>query len=315
MKILALAGGVGGAKLVDGISKLTPDHDLTVVVNTGDDFFLYGLMICPDLDTVCYNLAGLENTAVGWGRDDESWVVLEELTRLGGPDWFQLGDRDLATHLERTRRYQAGETLSEITADFCRRWGITAKVLPMSDDPVPTRVMTTEGDLAFQDYFVKMGADPQVTGFIFQGAEQAHPAPGLIAAVGEAEVVIICPSNPWVSIDPILSVPGIRQAVREKSVLAVSPIIGGKAVKGPAAKMFREMGIEPSAAAVAKHYQGLITGLVVDEADRSLAESIARDKEISCRIFCTDTLMESRPDRMRVANQVLSFSEELTKEV
>jgi len=314
MKILALAGGVGGAKLTDGISRIDPVQDLTVVVNTGDDFNLFGLQICPDLDTVCYTLAGLENPGTGWGRADESWESFDEISKLGGPTWFQLGNKDLAVHLERTRRLQAGETLSEITTHFCQNLGIAAVILPMSDLPVPTIVKTDQGDLPFQDYFVKLACGPEVTGFIFQGAEDAVPAPGILQAIIEADLVVICPSNPWVSIDPILAIPDIRKEVWEKTVLAVSPIIGGKAVKGPAAKMYNEMGIRPSAAAVADHYQGLISGYVIDTADQDLVSSISGPGKMEPDVLITNTWMNTRDDRVRLAEDVISFGRKLVEE-
>jgi len=233
MKIVALAGGVGGAKLANGLAQIQHPEDLTIIVNTGDDFKHLGLFICPDLDTVCYKLAGLANPETGWGRADESWHAIENITRLGGPNWFHLGDQDLGTHLERTRRLKAGQTLSQITRDFCAAWGIGPTVLPMSDDPVPTIVLTDEGELPFQEYFVHRRCEPRVRGFRFQGVDGAHPAPGMIAAIREADLVVICPSNPWVSIDPILALPNIRSEIGSRRVVAVSPIIGGKAVKGP----------------------------------------------------------------------------------
>ncbi len=302
MKVVALAGGVGGAKLADGLQSVLPPGDLTVIVNTGDDFEHLGLKICPDVDTVCYNLAGLNNPETGWGRRDESWHVFQAVKQLGGPDWFALGDQDLATHLERTRRLQAGEPLSAITADFCRRWGVTASVLPMSDQPVPTIVLTEEGDLAFQEYFVARRCEPKVTGFRFENILQAAPAPGVLEAIAAAEVVVICPSNPWVSVDPILGVPGIRAALMEKKVVAVSPIVGGQAIKGPAAKMYAELEIKPSAAAVARHFGGLLSGFVLDQVDEILT------KDIGIPTLITGTIMMEREQRTALAEEVLSFA-------
>jgi LPPG:FO 2-phospho-L-lactate transferase len=315
MKVVALAGGVGGAKLVDGFAMLNPSPTLTVIVNTGDDFELFGLQICPDLDTVCYNLAGLEEPQTGWGRANESWETYQEVKYLGGPDWFRLGNKDLGTHLERTRRLKSGETLSQITADFCRIWGIIPVIIPMSDEPIPTIVQTDRGALAFQDYFVKLGCEPQVTGFEYQGAEKAHPAPGIIEAINQADLVVICPSNPWVSIEPILAVPGIRRALENQVVMAVSPIIGGKAVKGPVSKMYRELGINPSAAAVAEHYGGLLTGFVMDQEDLDLVPEVEEISKGSFKVFTTGTWMRNRKDRVRVADHVLGFGQQLLKEV
>ncbi|MCB2178885.1 2-phospho-L-lactate transferase [bacterium] len=305
MKVVALAGGVGGAKLADGLQSVLPPGDLTVIVNTGDDFEHMGLTVCPDLDTVCYNLAGLYNPETGWGRRDESWRVFQTVEQLGGPTWFALGDLDLATHLERTRRLRAGETLTEITAEFCRRWGISATVLPMSDQPVPTKVLTEDGEMAFQEYFVANRCEPKVTGFHFENILQATPAPGVLESIAAAEVVVICPSNPWVSIDPILGVPGIRAALSEKIVVAVSPIIGGKALKGPAAKMYTELEIEPSALAVLRHFGALLSGFVIDNADEILT------KHIGIPNLITGTIMVEREQRSTLAEEVLSFAREL----
>ena len=315
MNVVALAGGVGGAKLADGLARLNPSPTLTVIVNTGDDFNLFGLHISPDLDTVCYNLAGMEQRNTGWGRADEGWDVYQEIQKLGGPDWFRLGDKDLATHLERTRRLNSGEPLSKITADFCRIWEIDPAVLPMSDDPVPTMVMTDQGELAFQDYFVKLNYEPAVTGFRFQGVENSRPAPGVLQAIQEADLIVICPSNPWVSIEPILAVPGIRPALEEKLVLAISPIIAGEAVKGPAAKMYLEMGIIPSASAVAKHYGNLLDGFIIDKQDEGLMEGIKNRETHPLKVFCTDTWMKTREDRVRLAGEVLDFGQQIIEEV
>ena len=255
MKVVALAGGVGGAKLAHGLARVLPTDDLTIVVNTGDDFSHLGLQICPDLDTVCYTLAGLASPVTGWGRIDESYKVLENLERLQGPAWFRLGDQDLATHLERTRQLALGEPLSAITRNFCAAWGVPQIVLPMTDDPVATWVDTQEaGWLPFQEYFVHQQCQPRVTRFRFQGAETAKPAPGVINAIRAADWVIFCPSNPWVSIAPILAIELIRECLVGKRAAAVSPIVGGQAIKGPAAKMYQELGIEPSALAVARQY-------------------------------------------------------------
>jgi LPPG:FO 2-phospho-L-lactate transferase len=309
MKVVALAGGVGGAKLADGLARALPSGQLTVVVNTGDDFDHFGLHISPDLDTVCYTLAGLANPDTGWGLADESWEALGAIKRLGGPDWFHLGDRDLGTHLERTRRLSAGQPLSRISADFCHAWGVPVPVLPMSDQPVATSVITREyGQLPFQEYFVHHACQPQVTGFRFDGVERASPAPGVEEALKRADCVILCPSNPWVSIAPILNVPGIRELVQTRTVVAVSPIVGGRAIKGPAAKMYTELGIQPSALAVAKHYGSLLTGLVIDGVDAAQSDEIDRCGIIS---YATNTVMVTPDDRLRLAQEVLIFAERL----
>ena len=306
MKIVALAGGVGGAKLAHGLAQILPPKDLTVIVNTGDDFEHYGLYICPDLDTVCYTLAGLANPETGWGRADETWNAFENFSKLGGPDWFRLGDRDLGTHLERTRRLKGGDLLSRITRDFCRAWGIEHTVLPMSDQPVRTMVDTDEGELAFQEYFVHRRCEPRVKGFRFEGIDSAEPAPGTREAIQSADAIVICPSNPWVSVDPILKVlspllSGEGSGVRS---IAISPIIGGQTVKGPAAKMYRELGIQPSAFAVANHYRGLASGFVFDQRDAQLLESV---KGLNMRAYVTNTLMECLDDRKQLAMEVLTF--------
>jgi LPPG:FO 2-phospho-L-lactate transferase len=311
MKILALAGGVGGAKLAEGLYRALPPEDLTIVVNTGDDFEHLGLAICPDLDTVCYTLAGLANPETGWGHAGESWQALESLAALGGPDWFRLGDKDLGTHLERSRRMAAGEPLSAVTRDFCAAWGIACSVLPMSDQPVRTIVESEEGDLAFQDYFVRRRCEPAVRGFRFQGAEAVQPAPGLLEAMAAADLVVICPSNPWVSIAPILAVPGLRGALTEKILVAVSPIIGGAALKGPAAKMYRELGMEPSALAVAEHYGDLVHGLVIDNEDAGQAEPIAA---LGIMPLVTDSIMQDGADRLWLAREVLEFGQALLED-
>ena len=306
MKIVALAGGVGGAKLAHGLAQILPAEDLTIIVNTADDFEHYGLYICPDLDTVCYTLAGLANAETGWGRANETWNVIENASKLGGPNWFGLGDQDLGTHIERTRRLKEGQTLSQITKDFCKAWGIEQTVLPMSDQPVRTIVETEAGDLAFQEYFVHRRCEPRVKGFRFEGVDKAEPAPGARQAIRSADAVIICPSNPWVSIDPILATltPAISPRERDKPIIAISPIIGGQTVKGPAAKMYRELGIEPSALAVAKHYCELATGFVLDKVDKQLEGDIMY---LNMRTYVTNTLMNSHDDRSRLAKDVLNF--------
>jgi LPPG:FO 2-phospho-L-lactate transferase len=300
MKIVALAGGVGGAKLAHGLALALPPQDLTIIVNVGDDFWHYGLYICPDLDTVCYNLAEINDPALGWGRADESLAMFAELEKLGGQTWFRLGDRDLATHLERTRRLHAGQPLSVIVRDFCQVWGIQPAILPASDDWIPTIVHTDQGQLAFQDYFVARRCEPKVTGFHFQNVEKAAPAPGVLAALQAADAVVICPSNPWVSIDPILAIPGIRPALADKLILAVSPLIGGQALKGPAAKMYAELGIQPTAAAVAAHYQSFLKVFVLDQADAHLADIIAVEN------FTAPTWMKSKEERLRLAELIIN---------
>ncbi|HXZ02648.1 MAG TPA: 2-phospho-L-lactate transferase [Stellaceae bacterium] len=306
--VLALAGGVGGAKLADGLAALLGGR-LGVIVNTGDDFEHMGLSVSPDLDTVMYTLAGIANPETGWGIAGESWAFLDQAARLGGPSWFRLGDRDLATHVLRTERLRRGERLSAITADLCRRLGIAAHVLPMSDDPVRTVVETAEGPLAFQEYFVRRRCEVPVTGFAFAGAAEARPTEEIAAALAAADLaaIVICPSNPFVSVDPILAVPGLRPALRRRGapIVAVSPIIGGAAVKGPAAKMMRELRLDPSALTVAEHYAGFIDGMLIDEADGSLAPRLEA-RGLAVRI--APTLMKTQDDRRAVARQALALA-------
>jgi len=307
LRVVAFAGGVGGAKLAFGLARSLGPDNFTTVVNIGDDFEHYGLKICPDLDTVCYTLAGIANPETGWGRANETWNTLASLEELGGPLWFRLGDRDLGTHLERTRRLKSGETLSQITRNFCRRWGVASTVLPASDQAIPTWVSTEEGELPFQEYFVRRRCQPQVRSFRFVGVENAAPAPGVLDAIRRAELIVICPSNPWVSIDPLLAIPGIKTALEGHIVLAVSPIIGGQAVKGPAAKMYAELGIQPSSLAVARHYVGMLSGFILDHVDEQYQPEI---EALGVRTLVTNTLMKSDADRLRLASEVLEFGVE-----
>jgi LPPG:FO 2-phospho-L-lactate transferase len=300
MKIVALAGGVGGAKLAHGLTRQLSPEELTIIVNTGDDFEHLGLCISPDLDTVCYTLAGLANFETGWGRANETWNAITNVEKLGGPAWFRLGDQDLATHIERTRRLKEGQSLSQVTKDFCKAWGVEHPVLPMTDSSVRTIVCTDEGELPFQEYFVHRRCEPRVKSFRFDGIDSAEPVVGTREAIDEADAIVICPSNPWVSIDPILKV--IKTI--NKPVFAVSPIIGGKTVKGPAAKMYAELGIAPSAKAVAEHYRHLLTGFVLDKVDSALEKEI---QQPGIRTLVTDTLMNHLTERARLANDVLHF--------
>jgi len=302
--VLALAGGVGGAKLATGLSILLPASSLTVAVNTGDDEIFHGLHVSPDLDTVMYALAGLQNRATGWGLAGDSFESLSMLERLGGETWFRLGDRDLATHLRRTELLRAGWTLSDVTTELCRALGVTQRVVPMSDQPVRTIAITDEGDLAFQDYFVRRRCEPKLVGTRLQGIDASLPAGSFSAALRTARTIVVCPSNPFVSIAPILSVPGVLETVRTSRALriAVSPIIGGQAVKGPAAKMFSELGEPPSALAVARRYQGLCDVFVLDEADAPMAGEIAM---LGMKALVTQTLMTDADGEMALAREVL----------
>ena len=301
--IIALSGGVGGAKLALGLSRVMPPEDLLVVVNTGDDFEHLGLSISPDIDTVTYTLSGLANRELGWGRHDETWSFMETMEALGGETWFRLGDRDIALHVERTRRLRRGESLSAVTTDLCRRLGIRSRVIPMSDDPVRTRLRTAEGWLDFQDYFVHRRCEPVVEELLFQGAGAARPHPDFMAALRDPalEAIVICPSNPFISVEPILAIPGVRQAMIDSPapVIAVSPIIAGQAVKGPTAKMMTELGMDPSAGTVAHRYHDLLDGYVIDHADMSEVVSI------DARVTLAQTLMRTMEDREALARTVL----------
>ena len=305
-RVVALAGGVGGAKLAYGFSKILPPEDFSVVVNTGDDFEMFGLKICPDLDTVCYTLAGLANPQTGWGRKDDTWNCLKNLELYDAPAWFSLGDADLALHLERTRLDREGLRLSEITQRLARRMGILHAVLPMTDDEVSTIIATREyGDLAFQEYFVKYQFTPTMTAIKFDGIDWAKAPQMVIEKLNEADVIIICPSNPWVSIFPILSVPGIQEIVKRKRAIAVTPIVGGNALKGPAAKMYREMGVNPSALEVARHYRPYLKGFVIDSVDAEQQEILRQWGIIS---LVTNTIMSSDEAKVKLAKEVLEFS-------
>ncbi|MEN4013202.1 MAG: 2-phospho-L-lactate transferase [Bellilinea sp.] len=307
MKVAVLAGGVGGAKLAHGLSLCLPPEQLTIIVNTGDDFSHYGLSICPDVDTVCYTLAGIANPLTGWGMRNETFNALDQAAFLNGPTWFKIGDRDLGTHLERTRRLQAGQPLSQIVMDFCRHWQVLPTVLPMSDDPVRTIIHTQDGrQVPFQEYFVREACQPVVAGFEFEGAEQATPAPGVIQALENSEAIIIAPSNPWVSIAPILAIKAIQEIVARNKAVAVSPIIAGQAIKGPAAKMYVELGIEPSALAVARHHQSLLWGFVFDAQDAELESQIV---SLGIIPLIENTIMRFDQDRLILAQKILQYIE------
>jgi LPPG:FO 2-phospho-L-lactate transferase len=280
-RVVALAGGVGGARLAHGLQLAVAPGDLTVVVNTGDDAEFHGLLVCPDHDTVLYTLAGLADRERGWGRAGETWAAAGQLARLGEPTWFQLGDRDLALHVHRTRRLREGVRPTTIALDVAARLDVATRILPMADEPVRTRVRTGDGWLAFQDWFVRLRADPPVLEATFDGVERARVTPEAEVAFSRADAIVICPSNPLVSIAPILAVPGIRDAIgaargRGVRVAAVSPIVGGKALRGPADRMLAALGEEVSALGVARRYVGLVDVLVIDEADASLAPAVER---------------------------------------
>src|SRR5262245_9673845 len=307
--VLALCGGIGGAKLALGLYQVLPPDGLTVVVNTGDDFEHLGLHVSPDLDTVLYTLAGWSDPVRGWGRADETWHFMESLQALGGPDWFRLGDRDLAMHVIRTQWLQRGETLTAFARHVTQRMGIRAHILPMSDDPVRTFVDTSEGPLAFQNYFVERHCEPVVTGMRFDGSERARPSPELLQAFARPDLaaIVIGPSNPYLIVDPVRSIAGIRTALSAAAapVIAVSPLIGGKAVKGPTAKIMAELGIPATAQAIATHYGDLLDGLVIDEDDAADAPRLGIRTEVS------STLMRDLDDRRRLARHVLLFADSI----
>ncbi len=304
--VLALCGGVGGAKLALGLYRHVPPGRLAVVVNTGDDFEHLGLHVSPDVDTVLYTLSGRANPETGWGRAHETWTFMSMLEALGGETWFRLGDGDLALHVERTRRLKAGESLSAVCQAFARRFGVRARILPMSDDAVRTVVDTAEGRLAFQHYFVRERCEPRVAGIAFAGAETARPQPAFLRALADPALgaVVICPSNPYLSVDPILALPGVRPALAAcpAPVVAVSPLVGGRAIKGPTAKIMRELGVPATNAAIASHYEGLIDALVLDEADAADAEGLALPTRL------TRSVMSTLEDRVGLARAVLDLA-------
>jgi len=312
MKITALAGGVGGAKLANGLIGLLSPEDFCVIVNTGDDFIYSGLYICPDIDTMIYTLAGINNPVDGWGLKNETWNVLYELERLGHPTWFNLGDRDIATHLERTRLHSSGYTLTDVTKKLSSYQGVKHNILPMTDSPVQTIISTEElGEISFQEYFVKYRFQPTTKKIYFKGVEAAVLPEEARSRLISSDLVIICPSNPFVSIDPILSVSGVREILSKKTIIAVSPLIGGKTIKGPAAKLMNELGTVPSSLNIAKYYGNLLTGFILDHTDHEEADAISQ-----CGIIplVTDILMPDSETQIKLASKVLKFGQELLKD-
>lgn len=311
-KVLALSGGVGGAKLALGLSHCVRAEQLTVVANTADDFVHLGLSICPDLDTLMYTLAGINDTEKGWGLAGETWQGLNALKQLGGETWFQLGDKDIATHLLRTQLLAQGKNLSEVTAQLCRQLGVSLTVLPMSNDPVRTIIETAHGDLAFQHYFVRERCAPAITGFHFEGVTEARPQAEFLKLLHSDDLAatIICPSNPFVSVQPFLSLPEVCEALMQRTapVVAVSPIVAGLAIKGPAAKMMQELSMPSTAYAVAKYYGDLLDGFVIDESDTFQVEAI---EALGIKVLVAPTIMKSLQDRIDLAQQVLQFSQSL----
>ena len=305
-KILAITGGVGGAKLALGLSKILNPDELLFLVNTGDDFQHLGLEISPDLDSLLYALSGKNNPELGWGRANETWACISELEELGADSWFRLGDRDLALHLVRTQMLNQGATLQNVADRLSESLGIDHRIAPMSSDKISTTVNTPNGKLAFQEYFVREQCEPAVIDFDFEGIEKSTPNPVVMSWLDECDGIIICPSNPYVSVDTILSVPKYRDAFQSKPVIAVSPIVGGLAIKGPAAKMMTEFGVPPTPIAVAKHYGSLLSGFVLDQTDHEQA------KDIPIPSIVTQTIMLTLQDRIALAEQCVRFLEEMT---
>ena len=311
-KILALSGGVGGAKLAHGLSKILEPEQLMVVTNTGDDFTHLGFTICPDMDTVMYTLAEIANKETLWGVDGETWQFMDALAKYDEATWFKLGDRDLATHVVRKELLKSGHTLTEVSRHLCLKLGVEHRIIPMSDDPVETWVETTEVALPFQEYFVKEQCKPVVSGFSFKGIDNAKPNQLVIDLLKDPDLagIVICPSNPFVSVEPILSLPGMRKCIIDSGVpvVCISPIVGGKAIKGPTAKMMRELSMPASATAVAQYYQGLISGFVVDLADEALADEI---RTTDIEVLITATVMTNKEDKIALAVDVLKFIDTL----
>ena len=310
MRVVALAGGVGGAKLAAGLEAVLPPGDLSVIVNTADDFDLWGLHICPDLDTVMYTLAGLANPETGWGVREESFDALSMISAYGEDAWFRLGDRDLATHVLRTERLRAGKSLTEVTAGLAGALGARSALLPMCDEPVATAVKTPEGSLEFQDYFVRRGQRDEVLGVDLRGIDEACMTEGVRGAIAAADAIVLCPSNPVVSVGPILAVPGMREALLTSSApkVAVSPLVGGKALKGPADEMMRTLGHEVSSLGVARMYEELLTGFVIDRSDAEEGPGI---EALGMRVLATDAVMHDEDDRGRLGREVLDLCSDL----
>lgn len=307
LRIVALAGGVGGAKLALGLQEVLSPGNLSVIVNTGDDFEHWGLSICPDLDTVTYNLAGINNPEMGWGRQDETFSALNIMGQLGAEEWFRIGDKDLALHLRRSEWLRQGSSLTEVTERLRRSLGVPSHILPMSDQSVRTLVHTEDGDMPFQHYFVRCRCEPAVIDLTYVGAEQARPTHAVLDAIEDADLIVFCPSNPYLSLDPILSVPHIRRTIAGTRApkVAVSPIVGGKAVKGPAAKMMREMGMRISPITVAERYHDLLSGFVLDLEDAQWRE------EVDMPVLVTNTMMTSLEVKKTLAREVIAFADQL----
>jgi LPPG:FO 2-phospho-L-lactate transferase len=305
MKITALAGGVGASKFLLGLTRVMPPEDVTIIANTGDDIEMFGLRICPDIDTVTYTLAGVIDDRAGWGLRNDTFECLQNLASFGEDTWFNLGDKDLATHLFRTNQLRQGRSVSEITLEISRQFGVGSTILPMTDAYTPTRVITDEGEMHFQEYFVRRMCEPRVLGLRFDGIEAARPAPGVLEAILDADGIIVCPSNPFISIGPILEVPGVREALVESraKIVAITPIVGGKALKGPAADMLRDFGYEVSAGSVAGMYRDFLDIFIIDQSDSGLEREIL---ELGIETRIADTIMSSLDKKEALASFVLS---------
>ncbi|MGI9622116.1 MAG: 2-phospho-L-lactate transferase [Acidimicrobiales bacterium] len=302
-----LAGGVGAARLLRGLVRAIPESNVTAIVNIADDFRIHGLHVSPDLDTVTYTLAGVDNAETGWGVTDETWAAMEMVRMYGGIEWFNLGDRDLGTNLFRTQRLSEGATLSEVTAEITNAWSIGARVLPVSDDAIQTRVtVVDEGEIGFQEYFVRRRHDVEVSSVRFEGIDEAHPSPGVIESIKSADLVVIAPSNPIVSIGPLLAVPGVSEALveRRKTVAAVSPIVGGRALKGPADRMMSELGHDATVVGIASIYEGVAATLVIDELDAELrSDVLGNTNDLSCVV--TDTVMRDADTAQQLSRTII----------
>jgi len=311
MKITALAGGVGASKLLLGLARTMDARDLTIIVNTGDDIVLHGLYICPDLDIVTYTLAGSVNPQTGWGIAGDTFHTLKALARYGREQWFNLGDRDLATHIHRTALLAAGQSLSQVTDSIRRDWGVAPAILPMADHPVPTTIVCELGEMHFQEYLVKHRAEPSIVDIRFEGIESARPAPGVLAALALADGILICPSNPLISIGPILAVPGVREALwaRRERTVAVSPLVGGRSLKGPSDKMLADCLLDPTSCGVAQLYEDISSVMVIDPADSGLCPEIVRQ---GVRPVLLPSVMRTEADKDRLARGVLLLFEELS---
>ena len=308
MKIVALAGGVGAAKFLEGLVRIVPQENISIIVNTGDDEEFYGLYVCPDLDIITYTLAGIVDKKKGWGIKGDTFNCLEMLSKYGYETWFKLGDKDLATHIHRTLLLKQGRRLTEVAEDIAKKLGVKAKVIPMTDNRVRTMIVTDRGVLKFQEYFVREKTKVKVKKVYYEGVEKATPSPEALQALREADLVIVCPSNPILSIGPIISLREIREELRRKKVTAISPIVGGKALKGPTDRLMRDLGIEPSAYSIAVLYKDFLDLLIIDEVDKHLKKEI---EKVGIKVEVTNTVMKTIEDKINLARFTIKKSIEL----